>query len=107
MSVFAAATKRYRVTVNDVLLTALAGGIRRYLTADGVNTRGMTMETGIPVSLHDNGKPFTRMANEVGVVLVALPVGEVNELTALRIVHRKMVGPHAHHTPPHVRASCV
>eukprot|EP00295_Goniomonas_pacifica_P042431 CAMPEP_0175981684 /NCGR_PEP_ID=MMETSP0108-20121206/47478_1 /TAXON_ID=195067 ORGANISM="Goniomonas pacifica, Strain CCMP1869" /NCGR_SAMPLE_ID=MMETSP0108 /ASSEMBLY_ACC=CAM_ASM_000204 /LENGTH=82 /DNA_ID=CAMNT_0017312253 /DNA_START=719 /DNA_END=967 /DNA_ORIENTATION=- len=82
MSVFAAATKRYRVTVNDVLLTALAGGIRRYLTC-------------------------CLQANEVGVVLVALPVGEVNELTALRIVHRKMVGPHAHHTPPHVRASCV
>mmetsp|Transcript_56964 Transcript_56964/g.134103 ORF Transcript_56964/g.134103 Transcript_56964/m.134103 type:complete len:102 (-) Transcript_56964:159-464(-) len=65
MSVFAAATKRYRVTVNDVLLTALAGGIRRYLTC-------------------------CLQANEVGVVLVALPVGEVNELTALRIVHRKM-----------------
>src|SRR3712207_3685912 len=49
----------YGGTVNDVVLTAVAGGLRRWLRLRGVRTEGMELRALVPVSLrgeHEHGE---------------------------------------------------
>ncbi|MDY7103720.1 MAG: wax ester/triacylglycerol synthase family O-acyltransferase [Actinomycetota bacterium] len=72
-------------TVNDVVLTAVAGGFRRLLVSRGEPVDGETVRTLVPVSLrppddHSGG-------NRVGSIIAELPVGiedPVERLDAVR-----------------------
>jgi diacylglycerol O-acyltransferase / wax synthase len=60
-------------TVNDVLLAAVAGGLRRYLEGRGQPTEGMDVRAMVPVSIrreHEIGK----LGNRFGLVILTLPV---------------------------------
>jgi diacylglycerol O-acyltransferase / wax synthase len=62
-------------TVNDVVLAAVAGGARELLRHRGELTPGLRLRAGVPVSLRGAGDPGAS-GNQVGVMVVGLPVAE-------------------------------
>ena len=62
-------------TVNDVVLAAVAGGLRDLLLARGEPVGDLVLRASVPVSLHQeqSGRP---QGNQVGWMVVPLPVGE-------------------------------
>jgi len=76
-------------TVNDTLLTATTGGLRRYIERRGASPSGIDMHAAVPVNL----RPLERMAtlgNEFGLVFLALPVGIADPVERLAEVGRRM-----------------
>ena len=64
-------------TVNDVVLTAVAGGARSLLDARGELAPGLILQASVPASLR--GPADDRAAgNQVGVMIVPLPLGEAD-----------------------------
>jgi WS/DGAT/MGAT family acyltransferase len=81
-------------TVNDVIVTAVAGGLRRYLVAKGDevgNDRGgLEIRAALPVNLRDdadNGK----LGNKFGLVFLTLPIYIEEPLMRLAEVRRRML----------------
>jgi WS/DGAT/MGAT family acyltransferase len=75
-------------TVNDVVLCVLAGGLNRYLRANGVSTRGLELTALVPVSLRSPDEALT-LGNRISAMLVPLavdPTHEVPRLAATRAV---------------------
>ena len=77
------------VSVNDVLLSCVAGALRRYLAGKGDDTRGIEIRAMVPVNLRPaNESP--RLGNRFGLVPLVLPVGLANPLERLYDVRRRM-----------------
>ena len=79
-------------TVNDVVLTLLAGGLHRYLRSSGIKTRGVELTALVPVSLRTAGEAET-MGNRISAMLVPLsidPTSEVPRFTATRAVTERL-----------------
>jgi diacylglycerol O-acyltransferase / wax synthase len=75
-------------TVNDVLLAAMSGGLRRYLEERGHPVPGLNFRAAMPVNL----RPLERMAdlgNEFGLVFLSLPVGMVDVVERLAELRRR------------------
>jgi WS/DGAT/MGAT family acyltransferase len=75
-------------TVNDVLLTAMAGGLRRYLAAHGGVPGPLNFRAAMPVNL----RPLERMAdlgNQFGLVFLSLPVGIEDPVERLAELKRR------------------
>src|SRR6266545_2693201 len=75
-------------TVNDVILTAVAGGVSRLLESRGEPTEGLRYRTMMPVSLRsdsEHGSP----GNRVTTVYPDLPVGPMEPLERLRGVREE------------------
>ena len=64
-------------TVNDVILTAVAGMLRRALIARGVSTANLSMRAMVPVSTRDESQKMA-LGNRVSMFFVDLPVGEMD-----------------------------
>jgi WS/DGAT/MGAT family acyltransferase len=78
-------------TVNDLLLTAVAGGLRRYLLHKGEKADGLNFRAVVPVSL----RPLEEMAslgNQFGLVFLSLPVGLQDPAERLAELRRRMSG---------------
>jgi WS/DGAT/MGAT family acyltransferase len=80
-----------RGTVNDVLMAAVAGGLRRYLldnnqAADGVNFRAF-----VPVNLRPLDAPL-ELGNRFGLIFPTLPVGRPNIRQRFDATHAEMEG---------------
>jgi WS/DGAT/MGAT family acyltransferase len=69
------------VTVNDLLLAAVAGGLRELLLARGDAVDRLTVRTSVPAATREG-----RQAS--GILLVDLPVRESDPLRRLASVHR-------------------
>jgi diacylglycerol O-acyltransferase len=76
-------------TINDVLLSVVAGALGRHLIARGVDVTGLTLRGAIPVNLRPPSEPV-RLGNRFGLVLVDLPVGLVHPLDRLYAVRASM-----------------
>ncbi len=78
-------------TVNDVLLTAMSGALRRYLLACGEKVDGLNFRAIVPVDLR---KPGTEedLGNKFGLVFLALPVGIIEPDERLAELRRRMDG---------------
>lgn len=76
-------------TINDVLLTALAGGIRRFLASRGTVPPETEVRAVVPVNLRPPDDPL-RLGNRFGLVLLALPVGLEDPLARFREVQTRM-----------------
>lgn len=66
--------ERFGGTINDLLLTAMTGGLRRYMIERGESPEGVNFRAAVPVNL----RPLEKMAdlgNEFGLVFLSLPVG--------------------------------
>jgi len=72
----------YGGTINDVVLTALAGGLRRYLQATGAPLRDAALHALVPVSIREPGAEGT-LGNRLSAVRVPLAVTPESELDRL------------------------
>lgn len=61
-------------TLNDILLTAMSGGIRRYLEGRGHPVEGLDIRAAVPVSLRTISQ-LADMGNRFGLVFLSLPIG--------------------------------
>src|SRR5690606_25178126 len=75
--------------VNDVLLAAVAGGLRRYLASHGESTVGVEIRAAIPVNLRPIERAF-ELGNEFGLVFLSLPVGAVDARERLLEIKQRM-----------------
>jgi diacylglycerol O-acyltransferase / wax synthase len=73
----------HRGTVNDVLLAAVAGGLRALLLARGVPVEGLTLRASVPVALR-GATAAVALGNQVGLMVVPLPVDEPDPVRRLR-----------------------
>jgi diacylglycerol O-acyltransferase len=78
-------------TVNDVLLAAASGALRRYLQGRGEATDGIELHAAVPVNLRGAGTAG-RLGNRVGTVFAPLPVGVADPVQRLEAVRRSMDG---------------
>lgn len=80
----------FGVTVNDVLVAAVAGGLRRYLLEKGdglpedANIRAM-----VPVNLRSL-KETPKLGNHFGLVVLSLPIGQKDPVDRIMSVKRRM-----------------
>lgn len=75
--------------INDVLLSAVAGGLRRYLIARGEPVKDVEMGSVIPVNLRPLSRAF-ELGNQFGIVFLSLPVGVAEAADRLAEIHRRM-----------------
>jgi diacylglycerol O-acyltransferase len=76
-------------TVNDVLLTAMSGALRRYLVARGERVDGLNFRAIVPVDLRKPGT-LEELGNKFGLVFLSLPVGIVDPEQRLCELRRRM-----------------
>jgi diacylglycerol O-acyltransferase len=72
-------------TVNDVLMTAVAGGLRHLLQSRGEHVEDLNLRAMVPVSLHREG-PEQARGNLDGAMVVPLPIGEPDDARRLRMI---------------------
>jgi WS/DGAT/MGAT family acyltransferase len=78
-------------TLNDVLISAVAGALRRYLEARGVDTDDMNLRAIVPVNLRSPGElDLDHMGNRFGLVFLALPVGIAEPLARMAVLKQRM-----------------
>jgi WS/DGAT/MGAT family acyltransferase len=68
------AARRLGATVNDIVLSALAGGLGRFMAGRGRVERSTELRVVVPVNLRPDDEPLS-LGNRFGLVLLALPVG--------------------------------
>jgi WS/DGAT/MGAT family acyltransferase len=78
-------------TVNDVVLTVVAGGLRRWLRARGVRTEGLELRALVPVSIRPKDQGHT-LGNQIAVMRGPLPVYVEDPVARLRVVKAAMDG---------------
>jgi WS/DGAT/MGAT family acyltransferase len=78
-------------TVNDVLLTAMTGGLRRYLQGRGERVAGLNFRAFVPVNLRPPDAEL-ELGNKFGLVFLSLPVGIADPVERLRELKRCMDG---------------
>jgi diacylglycerol O-acyltransferase / wax synthase len=83
--VFRAIKSELGGTVNDVVLTAVAGGVHALLESRGEPTKGRTLRAMVPVSMRSPGESGD-IGNRVAPVFVDVPVGTMAARTRLRRV---------------------
>lgn len=76
-------------TVNDVLVSAMVGGLRRYLLAREQPVEGLNFRAAVPVNLRRPDEMGT-LGNKFGIVYLSLPVGIADSFVRLQEVHRRM-----------------
>jgi diacylglycerol O-acyltransferase len=82
---------RTGTTVNDVLLTAVAGALHRYLDGRGGPVEELTAM--VPFNLRPLDQPLpSELGNRFGLVFLPLPVGVEDRRHRLDEVHRRMEG---------------
>lgn len=76
-------------TVNDVLLTAVTGSLRRYLLGRGEPVDGLNFHAVVPVNLRPLDGPI-EFGNKFGLVFLALPIGVADVVERIAEVKRRM-----------------
>ncbi|HEY8153675.1 MAG TPA: wax ester/triacylglycerol synthase family O-acyltransferase [Myxococcota bacterium] len=83
---------RHGGSVNDVVLSTLAGGLKRWLEAHGQETRGLELRALVPVSLRSPDQA-AELGNRISAMLVPLavdPAGEVPRLVATQAATQRL-----------------
>jgi diacylglycerol O-acyltransferase / wax synthase len=86
---FKAIGKAFGATVNDVLVAAATGALRRYLVSRGEATGGLTIRASVPVNLRPLDQAH-KLGNAFGLVFLDLPVGIVDPVRRLRVIKKQM-----------------
>jgi WS/DGAT/MGAT family acyltransferase len=76
-------------SVNDVLLSSVAGALRSYLTRRGDDVAGATLRALVPVNLRRPEKAW-KLGNRFGLVFLDLPLGIENPVERVYAVRAKM-----------------
>jgi WS/DGAT/MGAT family acyltransferase len=85
---------RYGATANDVLLAAVAGGLRRLLLGREEPVAGRTLQALVPVGLAAGS--LDRLGNQVSALLVRLPIGVEDPIDRLLAVAAEVGNRKAH-----------
>jgi diacylglycerol O-acyltransferase len=78
-------------TINDVVITAVAGALREWLDRRGIRTEGLELRGLVPVSIRaedERGK----LGNRIAAMRAPLPVYVADPVTRLEIVRESMDG---------------
>jgi WS/DGAT/MGAT family acyltransferase len=75
----------HQAKVNDVLLAAIAGGLRDLLQSRGEHIGDLVLRTMVPISLHRE-QPGQARGNQDSTMVVPLPVGEPDPLRRLHLI---------------------
>ena len=79
---------RMGATVNDVLVAAMAGALRRYVEGRGDNPEGKTVRAMVPVDIR--GPQDTKLTNRFALVYLPLPIGIADPIDRLFATKRHM-----------------
>jgi diacylglycerol O-acyltransferase len=85
-----AAGKRLGATINDILMTAAAGALRRYLLIIDEIVELDHLNVAVPFNLRPLDQPIKTLGNQFGLVIVPLPVGQRSAMQRLESVCRAM-----------------
>ncbi|MCL4747585.1 MAG: wax ester/triacylglycerol synthase family O-acyltransferase [Burkholderiaceae bacterium] len=77
------------VSVNDILLSGVAGAVHRYLEDRGEDTHGKELRAMVPVNLRGADEPPS-LGNRFGLVPLTLPIGIGNPIERVFEVRRRM-----------------
>jgi diacylglycerol O-acyltransferase len=83
--------KAFGATVNDVLIAAATGALRRYIEERGETTTGLSIRASVPVNLRPLDQAH-KLGNSFGLVFLSLPVGIVDPVRRLRAIKQEMDG---------------
>lgn len=75
-------------TVNDVLVAAVSGGLRRYLARQAEPPPGLNIRVAMPVNLRPLGR-MAELGNHFGLIFLSLPLGIADPLERLAEVRRR------------------
>jgi diacylglycerol O-acyltransferase / wax synthase len=75
----------HHAKVNDVLLAAVAGGLRDLLGSRGEAVDGVVLRAFVPVSLHHE-QPGQARGNQSTVIIAPLPIGEPDPVRRLELI---------------------
>jgi diacylglycerol O-acyltransferase / wax synthase len=81
--------KALHCTVNDVLLSCVAGAIGEYLREQGEDPTGKEIRAMVPVNLRPIDKAW-QLGNRFGLAPLVLPIGVANPVERVYAVHRRM-----------------
>jgi len=84
-----AISKALGASVNDVLLSCVAGSLRAYLVEKGDAADGVLLRALVPVNLRPLEKAY-RLGNQFGLVFLDLPLGIENPIERLYAVRANM-----------------
>jgi WS/DGAT/MGAT family acyltransferase len=75
----------HQAKVNDVVLAAVAGGLRQLLAGRGEEVRELVLRAMVPISLHHE-QPGQARGNQPGWMMVPLPLGEPDPVRRLELI---------------------
>ncbi len=81
--------KALDASVNDVLLSCVAGAIRAYLVGKGDDVDGVMIRALVPINLRPMEKAY-KLGNQFGLVFLELPIGIENPVERLYAVRANM-----------------
>ncbi len=79
----------FGATVNDVVLTAVAGALGRFLQDRGERIDGLSLRACVPISVRSE-QDKASAGNEIAVMMAPLPVGITDPVERLAVVRRSM-----------------
>src|SRR5271166_482072 len=89
LPVVKAVSRALGCTINDMLLSCVAGAMRGYLADKGDMTEGVEIRALAPIDLRERGD--ISLGNRFGIVAVLLPVGVEHPLERLKMVRQRML----------------
>jgi len=84
-----AVRQAYGCTINDVVLAAVAGGLRHFLTEADISVQDLVLRALIPVSVRSEDEQGT-LGNRVAAMFAELPVGEADPSERVRTLHEQL-----------------
>jgi WS/DGAT/MGAT family acyltransferase len=85
-------TRALGCTVNDVVMSTLAGAMGRYLESQGEAVEGVVIRGAVPVNLRGSPGEEVTLGNRFGLVFVELPIGIRHPLERLYAMRAQMQG---------------
>jgi WS/DGAT/MGAT family acyltransferase len=86
-------------TINDVLMSTIAGALGSYLREEGFDTRDLVVRASVPVNLRAAEEPLT-LGNKFGLVFVDMALGTRNPLQRLYAMQKTMAALKGSLQPP-------
>jgi WS/DGAT/MGAT family acyltransferase len=76
-------------TINDVLLSAVTGALRRYMENQGEPVDGVNIRAIVPVNLRPS-EDLEQLGNRFGLVFLSLPIGVRDQVRRLVLLRQRM-----------------
>jgi diacylglycerol O-acyltransferase / wax synthase len=92
-----AASRALGCSINDILLSCVAGAMRGYLADKGDRTQGLEIRALVPKDLREPGD--SELGNRFGLLAVELPVGIEHPIERLTTVRQRMLALKASYEP--------